>query len=261
MFGARTWACRKTTAGLLELADGCATRQRRARILALDDKIFTIKLTPNRADCLSVLGVAREVAALTGAPLNAPDIRAVADNERRRISGEDFRCRMVRPLYRAGDPQRQREGDHAGLDEAAAGARGAALDFGTGGCFQLRDAGTGPSAACIRPRQARRRHRRALRTQGREAQAAERAGRGARRKRAGDHRCRAVRSGWRASWAATAPRPISIPATSSWKRRFCSRRRSPDGRAATTSRAMLAPFRARRRFRQQHRRHRARHRD
>ena len=46
-------------------------------LLDLDDKIFNLKLTPNRADCLSVLGVAREVVALTGAPLKAPDIGAV----------------------------------------------------------------------------------------------------------------------------------------------------------------------------------------
>jgi len=39
---------------------------------ALDDKLITIKLTPNRADCLSLLGVAREVAALTRARLDPP---------------------------------------------------------------------------------------------------------------------------------------------------------------------------------------------
>ncbi|MER0216437.1 MAG: phenylalanine--tRNA ligase subunit beta [Nitrosomonas sp.] len=33
----------------------------------LDDHVFTLKLTPNRADCLGVLGVAREVAAITSA--------------------------------------------------------------------------------------------------------------------------------------------------------------------------------------------------
>ena len=44
---------------------------------ALDDRVFTIKLTPNRADCLSVLGVAREVAALTGAALTVPAMPAV----------------------------------------------------------------------------------------------------------------------------------------------------------------------------------------
>ncbi len=44
---------------------------------------FTIKLTPNKADCLSVLGVAREVAALTGAPLTPPWIPTGAGAERR----------------------------------------------------------------------------------------------------------------------------------------------------------------------------------
>ncbi|UDG83129.1 phenylalanine--tRNA ligase subunit beta [Candidatus Vallotia lariciata] len=38
-------------------------------VLQLDDIIFKIKLTPNRADCLSVFGIAREIAMLTRAPL------------------------------------------------------------------------------------------------------------------------------------------------------------------------------------------------
>jgi phenylalanyl-tRNA synthetase beta chain len=41
------------------------------------DHILTLKLTPNRADCLSVLGVAREVAAVTGAKLRVPAIKPV----------------------------------------------------------------------------------------------------------------------------------------------------------------------------------------
>lgn len=39
--------------------------------LELDDMLFTLKLTPNRSDCLSMVGVAREVAAITGGVLNA----------------------------------------------------------------------------------------------------------------------------------------------------------------------------------------------
>jgi len=46
--------------------------------LKLDDTIFEIKLTPNKADCLSVFGIAREVAAITGAPLQAPAFPAAA---------------------------------------------------------------------------------------------------------------------------------------------------------------------------------------
>ncbi|WIM05663.1 MAG: phenylalanine--tRNA ligase subunit beta [Candidatus Nitricoxidivorans perseverans] len=41
------------------------------------DVLITLKLTPNRADCLSLSGIAREVAALTGAPLALPAIDAV----------------------------------------------------------------------------------------------------------------------------------------------------------------------------------------
>jgi phenylalanyl-tRNA synthetase beta chain len=46
--------------------------------LDLDDKLFTLKLTPNRSDCLSVYGVAREVAAVTGAELKPLEVAPVA---------------------------------------------------------------------------------------------------------------------------------------------------------------------------------------
>ena len=55
-----------------------------ARYCSLDDAIFTLKLTPNLAHGLSVYGVAREVAALTGAPLKAPHRAAVQATQRRR---------------------------------------------------------------------------------------------------------------------------------------------------------------------------------
>src|SRR5512134_3822470 len=58
--------------GLLTLAADAPVGRDFRDYAALDDHVITIKLTPNRADCLSVLGVAREVAALTGAKLNAP---------------------------------------------------------------------------------------------------------------------------------------------------------------------------------------------
>lgn len=47
-------------------------------VLQLDDRRLTIKLTPNRGDCLSIAGVAREVAALTGAPMRMPSFAPVA---------------------------------------------------------------------------------------------------------------------------------------------------------------------------------------
>ena len=61
--------------GLLEL-DGKVGSDARAA-LGLDERVLTLKLTPNRADCLSVLGVAREVTALTGAKLEVPRIEPV----------------------------------------------------------------------------------------------------------------------------------------------------------------------------------------
>ncbi len=63
--------------GLLKLRDDAVVGQDVREVLALNDSIFTVKLTPNRADCLSVLGMAREVAALTRAPLRLPRIAAV----------------------------------------------------------------------------------------------------------------------------------------------------------------------------------------
>jgi len=64
-------------AGLLELPADLPVGQCLRKALDLDDTIFTLKLTPNRADCLSILGVAREVAALTGAPLAEPKAEPV----------------------------------------------------------------------------------------------------------------------------------------------------------------------------------------
>ncbi|ASC68531.1 phenylalanine--tRNA ligase subunit beta [Achromobacter denitrificans] len=64
-------------AGLLELPAEMTPGQSIREALDLDDTLFTLKMTPNRADCLSILGVAREVAALTGAPLSVPTAAAV----------------------------------------------------------------------------------------------------------------------------------------------------------------------------------------
>jgi phenylalanyl-tRNA synthetase beta chain len=64
--------------GLLELPLDAPLGQDIRQYLNLDDTLFTLKLTPNLAHCLSVYGIAREVSALTGAPLKAPAFPAVA---------------------------------------------------------------------------------------------------------------------------------------------------------------------------------------
>jgi len=63
--------------GLLELPADAPLGQDIRQFLNLDDTLFTLKLTPNLAHCLSVYGIAREVSALTGAPLKAPTFNAV----------------------------------------------------------------------------------------------------------------------------------------------------------------------------------------
>jgi phenylalanyl-tRNA synthetase beta chain len=45
--------------------------------MALDDRLLSLKLTPNLGHCLSVYGIARELSALTGAPLKSPVIKPV----------------------------------------------------------------------------------------------------------------------------------------------------------------------------------------
>ncbi len=73
-------------AGLLELNSNAPIGQSLRQALDLDDTLFTLKLTPNRADCLSILGVAREVSALTGAALTLPSFEPVAVTLKDRLS-------------------------------------------------------------------------------------------------------------------------------------------------------------------------------
>ncbi|MCC7216273.1 MAG: phenylalanine--tRNA ligase subunit beta [Burkholderiales bacterium] len=63
--------------GLLALDPSLAPGTPLRDALALDDTLITLKITPNRADCLALAGIAREVAAITGAPLALPVPAAV----------------------------------------------------------------------------------------------------------------------------------------------------------------------------------------
>ena len=92
--------------GLIDLPDDAPVGQNFRDYFLLNDLKFTIKLTPNKADCLSVLGVAREVSALTGTPLKAPTYETVkvtiADTLPVRVSASDlcgrFSGRIIRGL-------------------------------------------------------------------------------------------------------------------------------------------------------------------
>jgi phenylalanyl-tRNA synthetase beta chain len=102
------------TGGLLELPADAPLGQNIRDYLNLDDTLFTLKLTPNLAHCLSVYGIARELSALTGAPLKAPVFPAVAtsnaDKLPVKISAPDlcgrFSGRVVRGVNtKAATPQ------------------------------------------------------------------------------------------------------------------------------------------------------------
>ncbi len=64
------------SAGILILPPDATPGAPLAEALGLGDTVLTVKVYPNRPDLLSVLGVAREVAALTGAPLRGPKVPA-----------------------------------------------------------------------------------------------------------------------------------------------------------------------------------------
>ncbi|MFP1725030.1 phenylalanine--tRNA ligase subunit beta [Lonsdalea quercina] len=63
--------------GILELPTDAPIGTDLREYLKLDDNIIEISVTPNRADCLSLQGVARDVAVLNGVAFNAPEITPV----------------------------------------------------------------------------------------------------------------------------------------------------------------------------------------
>ncbi len=60
--------------GLLELDADSTPGTPIAQYLSFDDQVLSLELTPNRGDCLSVLGLAREVAAIYGQPMRRPNL-------------------------------------------------------------------------------------------------------------------------------------------------------------------------------------------
>jgi len=63
--------------GLLVLSEDAPIGGDVREVLALDDVYLTLKLTPNRGDCLSMFGIARDAAAIASAKLGLPEAKAV----------------------------------------------------------------------------------------------------------------------------------------------------------------------------------------
>ncbi len=66
--------------GILILPKGLPVGQPVFKALGIKDVVYEIGLTPNRADCLSVVGVAREVSAMVGAELQLPEV-AISESD------------------------------------------------------------------------------------------------------------------------------------------------------------------------------------
>ncbi|MGC5700457.1 phenylalanine--tRNA ligase subunit beta [Pseudomonas sp. NFXW11] len=64
--------------GLMELAADAPVGEDIRNYLSLDDASIEVDLTPNRGDCLSLAGMAREVGALYAAKVQRPEVKAVA---------------------------------------------------------------------------------------------------------------------------------------------------------------------------------------
>ncbi len=62
--------------GLMELPDDTQIGVSIVEALDLDDVVLELEITPNRPDCLSMIGVAREISVTTGNPLRVPEVNA-----------------------------------------------------------------------------------------------------------------------------------------------------------------------------------------
>ena len=109
----RGMLCSAVELGLAESSDGLMDLPVDAPVgtdfrewLGLDDRILEVDLTPNRADCLGMLGIAREAGVLLGRPVQGPAIESVApavdDAIEVRVADEDgcpvYAARMINGL-------------------------------------------------------------------------------------------------------------------------------------------------------------------
>ncbi|MEZ5501221.1 MAG: phenylalanine--tRNA ligase subunit beta [Halioglobus sp.] len=70
----------KASDGLLELAFDAPVGSDLRSYLNLDDQVIDISITPNRADCLSISGIAREVGLLNDLVVNVPEYAAASES-------------------------------------------------------------------------------------------------------------------------------------------------------------------------------------
>jgi phenylalanyl-tRNA synthetase beta chain len=78
--------------GIMELSDDAPIGADVREYLQLDDSIIDIDLTPNRGDCFSLLGIARETAVMSRLDLNWPTLAEVAP-----VAEDDFPIEVLAP--------------------------------------------------------------------------------------------------------------------------------------------------------------------
>jgi phenylalanyl-tRNA synthetase beta chain len=69
-----------TSEGLMELSVDAPLGADLRHYLGLEDHVIEISITPNRADCLGVEGIAREVGLLNNLPVKSPDFKQAAES-------------------------------------------------------------------------------------------------------------------------------------------------------------------------------------
>ena len=95
--------------GILELPADAPIGKDIREYLDLDDQIFVIKLTPNKADCLSLVGIAREISAITGAALCAPKwtppVVSIDDKRKVTVESKELCGRFAGRVIRGVNPK------------------------------------------------------------------------------------------------------------------------------------------------------------
>ena len=155
--------------GIMVLDDDLVPGTPLADVLPIATDVLELEITPNRPDCLSVYGVAREVHAATGAPIEPPPWAEDpgSDGPVEGVQHRGPRLRAVPAVHRAAVRERH-DRPVAGLAEGAPERRRPAPDQQRRRHHQLRDAADRPAAARVRlgprgrrpPRRPARRRRR-----------------------------------------------------------------------------------------------------
>ena len=154
--------------GIMLLPDGLEPGTPLADVLPLVDHVLDVLPTMNRPDLLSMVGIAREVAALCGGELRPPSPEDPPVDRRRPRGHAGRGLRGLPALHRPRLPQRRRR-PVAAVAPVAAPSRGHAVDLERRRRDELRHARLGEPAPRVRPREARRRpHRRPPRATGRD---------------------------------------------------------------------------------------------